>query len=202
MQVKLIDDYIKKSPLYSPFKSIVLYRGVNSPKILFIGEAPGKEENERGIPFVGRSGKLLNSWIENFHLQNISGITNVVPLIPLSPSGSIRPPSLQEITYFQPFAKFMIEKYNPKLIVLLGATACKAILQEYIANVRFQVIEKNQYFITAHYHPAYFLRKGDNGMTDFTKLYEDVISPILDLPSFKKQDEKSEREEIEEIINK
>lgn len=201
--MKLIDDYIKKSSLYSPFKEIVLYRGVNYPKIMFVGEAPGKEENIQGYPFVGRSGKLLDSWIREFDLQSMIGITNVVPLIPLTPAGGIRAPSLQEIEYFRPFIYHMLRKYIPKLIILLGASACQSLLKTYISEARNQLFDQDGFFFTAHYHPSYYLRRGDSGLKDFGILYENIIRQFFpDLPTFQKEQQKTEKQEIEEIINK
>jgi DNA polymerase len=172
-------EYCKKSPLYSPFKKIVLYRGCANPKILFVGEAPGKDEDIEGIPFIGRSGKLLNSWIDTFKIKELIGITNSVPLIPLTRSGSIRPPDLAEINYFRPFLRYMLDRYKPKLVVLLGNTACTSLLGLGVGSVRGKLIQKGKYVVTAFYHPAYYLRQGNNGLSDFNDMYTNVIKQMF-----------------------
>jgi len=177
---------------------------VPHPQILFIGEAPGKEENQQGFPFVGRSGKLLDLWIQEFGMKNIFGITNSVPLIPLTPNGSIRKPTDKEINYFKPFVKHMIQKYNPKLIILLGDSACRSVINTYIGEVRNNL----QYYmgnwpVTAHYHPAYYLRNGSKGLEDFSRLYEKVIKYVVpDLKISTNQLQKLNEEEIKGVIKK
>lgn len=175
-----LEEYIKKSPLYDKDKFIVLYRGVRKPKILFIGEAPGKEENKIGRPFIGRSGTLLNRWVETYHLQNKYGITNAVPLIPLTPLHAIRKPTTAEIEYFRPFLKHMINKYEPKLLILLGDSATTSVLGKKISEAKqgdhFMEIKKGYKIPAASiYHPAYYLRNGRDGLDDFGELYENKI---------------------------
>ncbi len=104
-------------------EKIVFGRGNDNPKILFIGEAPGQDENKIGRSFVGRSGKLLDNWIEELELKENFAVINVVPIIPLSKEGGIRPPTEEEINYFLPFTEKYIEILNPQLIVLLGRSA-------------------------------------------------------------------------------
>jgi DNA polymerase len=175
------DDYIKNSPLYEANKKTVLYRGAENPKILFIGEAPGKEENKVGKPFVGRCGKLLDKWISHFNLTEICGITNAVPLIPLDSTGqNIRKPTFEEINYFRPFVKAMLNKYKPTLLILLGDSATNSLIRRSIGEMKFQLIQKGDYKITAIYHPSYYLRNGRDGLDDFQKLYETVINKILE----------------------
>ena len=171
------------------------------PQILFIGEAPGKEENLQGFPFVGRSGKMLNLWINEFGMKNIFGITNSVPLIPLLPNGSIRKPTDKEIEYFKPFVKHRIEKYKPKLIILLGDSACRSVLKKYISEVRNNVFYLIETPVTAVYHPSYYLRRGSNGLEDFAILYDKVIKYVIpDLKISTAQTQKINENEIKGII--
>jgi DNA polymerase len=168
---------------------------------MFIGEAPGKTENEQGYPFMGRSGQLLNLWMKEFGLTFLSGITNTVPLIPLNPAGAIRRPTLLEIEYFRPFVAYMLDKYKPILLILLGDTACQSLLKQYIGNIRNTLIEKGKYFVTAHYHPSYYLRGRGDGLEDFGKLYETVIRQIFpDLKTTIQQAEKTEEQDIKELL--
>lgn len=171
-----IYELIQRSSLYDEKKKIVLYRGVDHPTILFIGEAPGKEENEVGVPFVGRSGKLVQKWIDQFHIGHLTGITNSVPLMPTTVAGTIRKPSLEEIDYFRPFVHTMIKNHQPRIIILLGDTATTSVLRTPISQTRGKVHYKHNAFVTAMYHPAYYLRHGQDGIADFQKIYDDVLT--------------------------
>ena len=92
---------------------------------MIIGEAPGKEEDEQGLPFVGSAGQLLNKMLSAIQLErkNIY-ITNAIPwILPQN-----RAPKDQEILEYLPFLQRQIEILKPKIIYLLGTTAVKAIL--------------------------------------------------------------------------
>jgi uracil-DNA glycosylase len=166
-------EHAKKSPLYKNIEAtkgnIVFGRGSDKPKILFIGEAPGFNENTLGKPFVGRSGKILDLWIQELGIgDNNFAIINVVPIIPLG-DGKIRPPTEAEINYFLPHTEKYIEMLSPEIIVLLGRSAAS------IFDKTLKVCQvkrwKNRrlYFI---YHPAYYLRNGRKGVEDILPLRE------------------------------
>ena len=130
---------------------------------MLIGEAPGAEEDKIGKPFVGAAGQLLNKMLAAIRLErdNIY-ITNVVPWRP--PNN--RAPSNEEILQCLPFVQKLIELINPKLILLLGSTAAKAILSTplSIAKLRgswhdYKSINLNRAIkCLATYHPAFLLR--------------------------------------------
>lgn len=113
------------SPLSKTSTNMVLFDGNIKSKLMIIGEAPGKEEDEQGLPFVGSAGQLLNKMLSAIQLDRKDiYITNVVPWrLPQD-----RPPTDQEILEFLPFLQRQIEIINPKCIYLLGTTAAKAIL--------------------------------------------------------------------------
>ncbi len=165
--------HAKKHPLYKTVLStkghIVFGRGFDSAKILFIGEAPGFTENELGKPFVGRSGKLLEEWVNELGITKKEyAIMNVVPMIPLSEEGKIRPPTPEEIQYFLPITMKMVNTINPTVIVLLGKSAARAFEKETMkVGETCEYEGKKMYFI---YHPAYYLRNGRKGLEDLTKL--------------------------------
>lgn len=150
-----------------PLKAMATHTvfGDGNPKspIMFIGEAPGAEEDKQGLPFVGQSGQLLNKMLESINLkrQDIY-ITNVVNW---RPPGN-RPPTPEEIEICLPFLKKHIELISPKIIVLLGATAMKAVLKinsslsrargiwhSYTPSIPMQPINTMVTF-----HPSYLLR--------------------------------------------
>ena len=92
---------------------------------MLIGEAPGRDEDEQGIPFVGRAGQLLNKMLLAINLQREDVyITNVVNWRP----AENRTPNDDEILEFLPFLQKQIDIIKPKFIFLLGGVAAKAIL--------------------------------------------------------------------------
>ena len=130
---------------------------------MIIGEAPGKDEDDQGKPFVGKAGKLLNKMLSaiNIKRENVY-ITNVVPWRP--PNN--RTPTEDEILECLPILQKQIEIINPKLIFLLGKTAAKAILTTplQLSKLRkvwhtYKTINMNKNVnVLVSYHPAFLLR--------------------------------------------
>jgi len=146
--------------------------------VVFVGEAPGEEEDRQGKPFVGRAGKLLNRLIEEelgMKREEVY-ITNVCKCRP--PAN--RKPTPEEMRACSPYLRKEIEIVKPKVICCLGATAGEGILGKTlkITKVRGQVFPypydpKIKVFLT--YHPAYVLRnpKAESVIReDFRKLRE------------------------------
>ncbi|MDD3159491.1 MAG: uracil-DNA glycosylase [Candidatus ainarchaeum sp.] len=164
-------NHAKKSELYKNIietnGNIVFGKGSDSPKIVFIGEAPGNNENKIGLPFIGRSGKLLDNWIKHMGLNDQDySVINVVPIIPLK-DGLIRAPTENEINYFLPFTKKYLELLNPKIIVLLGRSAA-SIFDKTLSVGQMKDYENRK--IIFIYHPSFYLRRGQNGLEDANKL--------------------------------
>ncbi len=148
--------------------------GVGSPhaKLMFVGEAPGRDEDLQGEPFVGRAGQLLNKIIEAMGLSRESVyIANVVKCRP--PEN--RNPAPDEISTCEPFLLRQIELIQPKIIVCLGTFAAQTLLmtEEKITSLRgvFQswpnkIVKKhfetplieNSLLVMPTYHPAFLLR--------------------------------------------
>ena len=168
--------HAKKNKLYKNVLKtdgkIVFGRGSDSPTILFIGEAPGSNENKVGKPFIGRSGKLLDGWIEDLELKKNFAIINVVPIIPLY-EGKIRPPTKKEINYFLPLTEKYIELLKPKLIVLLGRSAASIFDKTLTLGQLKQYKTTKLFFI---YHPSYYLRKGGKGFENEILLLKKIIN--------------------------
>lgn len=121
-------------------------------QLVFIGEAPGKREDEQGKPFVGPAGKLLDKLLDGigFKREDVY-ITNVVKC---RPPGN-RDPSLQEIAEHSEFLKKELEVIKPKLIVLLGRHALNRFLpNEKISECRGKAKRYNNQVYFAVYHPA------------------------------------------------
>ncbi len=113
----------KKCPLHENATNKVIIRGSERPKVLFIGEAPGKNEDEAGIPFCGRAGKVLDRLIDHMALEKSEyAIINAVKCRP--PNN--RKPTQNELKACRPFLLAQIELLDPKVIILLGNTAEQA----------------------------------------------------------------------------
>lgn len=143
--------------LCGPGKMKVIGEGSPNAKIMFIAEAPGREEEKTGRPFVGRAGKLLNGLLREINLQRKEVyITSAVKCRP--PQN--RRPKTPEIKDCLPWLEKQIDFINPKLIVLLGSIAFGAIFEKpgKISEFHGKIIEKEKrrYFIT--FHPAAALR--------------------------------------------
>ena len=155
---------IRDSPLYHSHKKIVVARGKPNSNLMIVGEAPGVSENKIGVPFVGRSGKLLELALQRAGVTECV-ITNVVPLMPLDEEGKVRKPSLEEIRYFDFFIERMISKHNPSTVLLLGQSAVQGVLgpdeqlSTWVNTTReVELFGKKRKVITL-YHPAFHLRR-------------------------------------------
>lgn len=161
-QLKKIEESVE-SGLKETANNMVFGTGNPNSKIVFVGEAPGAEEDKQGIPFVGQAGKLLDKAIQAIGMDRTSVyITNVIPWRPLGN----RTPTTDEIALYRPFLIRHINIINPKVVVCLGSSAARAILQSDvgISKIRGHVMNNNEIFenpdikIVATFHPAYLLR--------------------------------------------
>jgi DNA polymerase len=142
-----------------------------SGKVVFIGEAPGREEAKTGRPFIGRSGKLLRQMIRDIGLVE----TDVFITSPVHYLPDRGTPSTEMIQHGREHLFKQLTVIGPKIIVLLGNSACVALLdgKVEITKKHGTVVEKDgrTYFITVH--PAYAIRftKGKEMLlSDFTRL--------------------------------
>jgi DNA polymerase len=110
-------------PLSETVINKVVRKGSDEPKVLFIGEAPGKNEDKTGVPFCGRAGKILDDLIEYMGLE--SSDWAVINTIKCRPPNN-RNPNKKELDCCKPFLTRQIQLLDPNLIVLLGNTAEKA----------------------------------------------------------------------------
>ena len=131
-------------------------------KIMLIGEAPGANEDEEGLPFVGRAGALLDKMLAAIDLDRkkvyISNIINYRP-----PDN--RRPTDEEIKKYLPFITKHIEIISPKILVLLGSTAMNALIgnEVVISKMRGKWIEKkfgnHKTSVIITFHPAFLMRQ-------------------------------------------
>jgi uracil-DNA glycosylase family 4 len=163
----------RRCPLYRNRTHAVPGEGPASARIIFIGEAPGREEDLQGLPFVGRSGKFLNSLLESIGLSRQQVyITSSVKCQPLEN----RTPHIDELMICKlNWLDIQISLINPQIVVLLGKTSLKQILGQ-IGNLSFfhgQLFHRNGRSYFATFHPAAAMRFPDiRGKTkqDFKKL--------------------------------
>ena len=143
-------------------KNMVFSDGNPKSKIMLIGEAPGANEDEEGLPFVGRAGVLLDKMLSAINLNRgkvyISNIINYRP-----PEN--RKPTDEEIQRYLPFITKHIEIINPKILVLLGSTAMNALIgsEVVISKMRGKWIEKKfgncKTSVIITFHPAFLMRQ-------------------------------------------
>ena len=153
---------IKNCTLKKNAKNLVFSDGNPKSKIMLIGEAPGANEDEEGLPFVGRAGALLDKMLSAIDLNRkkvyISNIINFRP-----PDN--RRPTEEEIERYLPFIIKHIEIINPKILVLLGSTAMNALIgnEVVISKMRGKWITKKfgncETSVIITFHPAFLMRQ-------------------------------------------
>ena len=160
--------------------------------LMFIGEAPGADEDARGEPFVGRAGQLLTKIIETMGFTRAEVyIANVLKCRPDMPRGSFgnRPPTPQEMRTCLPYLATQIEIIRPKVLVALGATAVEGLLgfRGTMRDLRgrWHSYENTPLMIT--YHPSYLLR--NQSPSEKRKVWEDMLQVLerLERPISEKQ---------------
>ena len=142
--------------------NLVFGDGNINSKIMIIGEGPGAQEDAKGMPFVGRAGKLLDKMLEAIQLNRTKAyISNVVNYRP--PEN--RRPTEEEIARYLPYLRTHIEIINPKILILLGSTALNAIIgnKEVISRTRGKWFQREigavKPWIIASFHPAFLMRQ-------------------------------------------
>ena len=161
-RLKKLISQVKNCTLKKNAKNLVFSDGNPKSKIMLIGEAPGANEDEEGLPFVGRAGALLDKMLASINLDRkkvyISNIINYRP-----PDN--RRPTDEEIKRYLPFITKHIEIINPKILVLLGSTAMNALIgnEVVISKMRGKWIEKKfgncKTSVIITFHPAFLMRQ-------------------------------------------
>ena len=140
--------------------TVVFGAGNPSADLMFVGEAPGRDEDRQGIPFVGRAGQLLTKIIASIGLDRDDVyIANVIKCRP--PDN--RNPELDEIQTCEPFLFRQVDVIQPKVVVALGAFAVRTLLgtDQAISRLRGQVHEYRGARLVPTFHPAFLLRSPD-----------------------------------------
>jgi DNA polymerase len=179
-------------------KKVVLGVGNLDAQIMFIGEAPGADEEVQGEPFVGPAGQLLNRMIAGMGIQRsdvyIGNIMNWRPQLPAGPDGvqfGNRPPTPEEMAHCMPHLLAQIEIVQPAILVALGATAAQGLLGsgtfKALGEVRGQWREFSGRPLMVTYHPSYILRNPTNRSKRL--IWEDLLKVMerAGLPISEKQ---------------
>ena len=157
--------------------------GVGNPdaELMFIGEAPGVDEDRQGEPFVGRAGQLLTRIIETMGLRREEVyIANILKCRPDTPPGSFgnRPPTPLEMQTCRPYLVEQIDIIQPKVLVALGAVAVEGLLgtRGTMRELRGRWHSYNGTPLMITYHPAYLLR--NQSPSEKRKVWEDMLQVL------------------------
>ena len=183
---------VKCANLAASRKNVVFGVGSIDAQLMFVGEAPGADEDEQGEPFVGKAGQLLTKIIQATGLQRgdvyIANILKCRPDTPGQSAGN-RKPTPEEMKTCIPYLHEQIDLIQPKVIVALGATAVEGLLGKTIGITKlrgnWQAYRGIPMMPT--YHPAYLLR--NQAMSEKRRVWEDMLAVMekLGMPISEKQ---------------
>ena len=169
----------EKCPHLARSRTQVVF-GVGNPgaELMFVGEAPGADEDELGEPFVGRAGQLLTKMILAMGFERsdvfIANVLKCRPDTPGADSGN-RKPKPAEMATCLPWLREQIDLIRPRAIVALGATAVEGLLGDTspMRDLRGRWLEFQGIPVMVTYHPAYLLR--NQTITEKRKVWEDML---------------------------
>ena len=182
---------VKCPNLAASRQHVVFGVGNIDAQLMFVGEAPGADEDEQGEPFVGAAGQLLTKIISATGLSRgdvyIANILKCRPDMPAGSSGN-RKPTPAEMQTCIPYLHEQIDLIQPKVIVALGGTAMEGLLGlTGITKLRGQWQEYRGIPLMPTYHPAYLLR--NQAMSEKRRVWEDMLAAMekLGMPVSEKQ---------------
>lgn len=175
-------------------KNVVFGVGSIDAELMFIGEAPGADEDEIGEPFVGRAGQLLTKIIQTMGLtRETVYIANILKCRPDTPGQDFgnRPPTEEEMARCLPYLHAQIDLIKPRAIVALGGTAVDGLFGKVpgvgITRMRGRWREYRGIPVMPTYHPSYLLRPNPNNVK--REAWEDMMQVMerLEMPVSEKQ---------------
>lgn len=174
-----------KCPLSRTRTLTVPGHGNPRAKLMFIGEAPGTEEDRQGLPFVGRAGELLNRMIKRmgFAREEVF-VANIAKCRPTEnyEMQRDRPPTEEEMNTCIPFLEQQIDAIQPQVIVALGATAVFGLIRKKgITKLRGHWFSYRGIPVMPTYHPAYLLRGGGDEKARYWEVWEDMQAVLTHL---------------------
>jgi DNA polymerase len=148
----------RRCKLWEGRKSIVFGSGSPKAELVFVGEGPGADEDEQGLPFVGRAGQLLTDMIEK-GLKIPRSEVYICNIVKCRPPGN-RKPEREEVAACREFVERQIDSVRPRVICALGATAAETILasRESMGRLRGRWYEFRGVPVMVTFHPAFLLR--------------------------------------------
>jgi uracil-DNA glycosylase len=175
----------QKCPHLAASRNKVVF-GVGNPKaeLMFVGEAPGADEDLQGEPFVGRAGELLTKIIQAMGFRRsevyIANVLKCRPDLPPGTSGN-RPPTPEEMETCLPYLRRQIELIKPKVMVALGGVAMRGLFgkSEPMKNLRGRWHQFGLIPVMATFHPSYLLR--NQAPTEKRKVWEDMLQVLARL---------------------
>jgi len=171
-----------KCALATTRTNVVFSRGNPEAKLVFIGEAPGADEDEQGLPFVGRAGQLLDKMIGAMGLDPAKDVY-VCNIIKCRPPGNRKPEPIEVETCI-PYLHEQLAAVDPKAIVALGNTAVAALLSTKlgITKVRGQwKLYRGKVPVMPTYHPSYLLRPSPQQIEAKKQAWEDLQAVMKEL---------------------
>jgi len=159
-------------------KNTVFGAGNAKARLVFVGEAPGFDEDRQGLPFVGRAGQLLTKMIEAIHMEREEVF--ICNVLKCRPPGN-RNPSPEEISNCEPYLWEQLKIIQPKLICALGKFAAQLLLKSTatISQLRGEIHERNGFKIICTFHPSYLLRspaEKKKAWDDLKQVYREVMA--------------------------
>ena len=183
---------VKCPHLASSRKTVAFGVGSIDAQLMFVGEAPGADEDEQGEPFVGKAGQLLTKIIQATGLSRADVyIANILKCRPDTPGQSAgnRKPTSDEMATCIPYLHEQIDLIRPRVIVALGATAVEGLLGKTLGITKLRGTWKTYRGtpLMPTYHPAYLLR--NQAMSEKRKVWEDMLAVMekLEMPISEKQ---------------
>jgi DNA polymerase len=169
--------------LHKARKQAVLGVGDERAEWLFVGEGPGAEEDERGEPFVGQAGKLLDNMLAAIALKRGNNVY-IANVVKCRPPGN-RTPEPAEAQACEPYLARQIELIRPRLIIALGKVAAQNLLgvEATLASLRGRVHQVRGTPLIVTYHPAYLLR----ALAEKSKSWEDLCFAVDTMQALKQQ---------------
>jgi DNA polymerase len=183
---------VKCPNLASSRKNVVFGVGNIDATLMFVGEAPGADEDEQGEPFVGKAGQLLTKIIQTTGLSRetvyIANILKCRPDTPGQTAGN-RKPTPAEMQTCIPYLHEQIDLIKPKVLVALGGTAVEGLLGKTVGIMKLRGTWQTYRGIPLMptYHPAYLLR--NQAMSEKRRVWEDMLAVMerLEMPISEKQ---------------
>jgi uracil-DNA glycosylase family 4 len=175
--LEVIQDEVKactKCELHKTRTNTVFARGNPAASICFVGEAPGQEEDEQGLPFVGKSGQLLDKTLIDLGVD-IDKDIYVCNIIKCRPPNNRRPTDV-EIDCCIDYLDEQLAIVSPQVIVALGNTAVSGLLpiEGGITKIHGKLFKRGKIWVIPVYHPSFIIRNGSSG-----QIYDDFKADII-----------------------